>query len=152
MGAVGRGTFRVGDRLPSVRGLSRQMRVSVSTVMEAYRLLEDSGRIEARPQSGHQDASASDSTRCAFASALIDEERWVTVVELGRIATMMLDAGLAVAALAALAALALGAHRWRLLFVLLGAGIIVIGIDVSTRDPDLEDVFLSLVAADPEVA
>ncbi len=47
------GTFRVGDRLPSVRQLCRQMQVSVSTVIEAYRLLEDQGRVEVRPQSGH---------------------------------------------------------------------------------------------------
>ncbi len=47
------GTFQVGDRLPSVRQLCRQMQVSVSTVMEAYRLLEDQGRVEVRPQSGH---------------------------------------------------------------------------------------------------
>jgi DNA-binding transcriptional MocR family regulator len=36
-----------------VRKLSRQLSVSVSTVVQAYRLLEDRGRIEARPQSGY---------------------------------------------------------------------------------------------------
>lgn len=46
-------TFQTGDRLPSVRQLCRQMQVSMSTVMEAYRLLEDQGRVEVRPQSGH---------------------------------------------------------------------------------------------------
>lgn len=50
---IDRGMFSVGDRLPSVRQLCRQLQVSVSTVMEAYRLLEDQGRIETRPQSGH---------------------------------------------------------------------------------------------------
>lgn len=45
----------------------------------------------------------------------------------------MLDAGLAVTALVVLA-LGFGVHRWRFLVVLLGAGTIVIGIDVSTRD------------------
>jgi DNA-binding transcriptional MocR family regulator len=50
---VARGTFQTGDRLPSVRELSRQRRVSLSTVMEAYRLLEDRGVAEVRPQSGH---------------------------------------------------------------------------------------------------
>jgi len=47
------GTFRPGERVPSVRTLSRQQGVSVSTVLQAYRLLEDRGIIEARPQSGY---------------------------------------------------------------------------------------------------
>jgi len=46
-------TFRPGDRLPSVRELSRQSRVSVSTVLDAYRLLEDEGLVHPRPQSGY---------------------------------------------------------------------------------------------------
>ena len=50
---ITRGTFRPGERIPSVRGLSRQRKVSITTVLEAYRLLEDSGYIEARPQSGY---------------------------------------------------------------------------------------------------
>ncbi|MBI2897966.1 MAG: PLP-dependent aminotransferase family protein [Deltaproteobacteria bacterium] len=50
---IDRGTLRPGDRLPSVRGMSRRERVSVATVVEAYRHLESRGRIEARPQSGH---------------------------------------------------------------------------------------------------
>lgn len=47
------GTFRPGERVPSVRSLSRQFKVSVSTVMEAYGLLEDRGVVTARPQSGY---------------------------------------------------------------------------------------------------
>lgn len=47
------GTLRPGERIPSVRTLSRQQGVSVSTVLQAYRLLEDRGLIEARPQSGY---------------------------------------------------------------------------------------------------
>lgn len=50
---IDRGTLRPGQRIPSVRRLREQWNVSVSTVLEAYRLLEDRGRIEARPQSGH---------------------------------------------------------------------------------------------------
>ena len=42
-----------GDRIPSVRKLSAQERVSVSTVLQAYVALEDKGFIEARPQSGY---------------------------------------------------------------------------------------------------
>lgn len=47
------GTFEPGGRVPSLRRLSRQMSVSLTTAMEAYRVLEDRGLIEARPQSGY---------------------------------------------------------------------------------------------------
>lgn len=50
---VEKGTFRPGDRVPSIRELSRQFRVSLNTVKEAYALLEDRRLIEARPQSGY---------------------------------------------------------------------------------------------------
>jgi DNA-binding transcriptional MocR family regulator len=46
------GTFRPGERIPSVRQLSRQRKISISTVLQAYYLLEARGLIEARPQSG----------------------------------------------------------------------------------------------------
>ncbi len=42
-----------GDRIPGVRKLSQQFGVSISTVVQAQRLLEDEGRIEARPRSGY---------------------------------------------------------------------------------------------------
>ena len=38
--------LKPGERIPSVRALSRQMRVSVNTVMEAYAQLENGGMIE----------------------------------------------------------------------------------------------------------
>lgn len=50
---VSKGTLRPGDRLPSVRQLSEQRSVSVSTVLQAYLLLENRGIVETRPQSGH---------------------------------------------------------------------------------------------------
>lgn len=46
------GTLQPGDQVPSVRQLSTTQGVSISTVMHAYRILEDRGLIEARPQSG----------------------------------------------------------------------------------------------------
>jgi DNA-binding transcriptional MocR family regulator len=52
-GLIGKGTLRTGQRVPSVRRLSQQLGVSVTTVLEAYRRLEDRGLIEARPQSGY---------------------------------------------------------------------------------------------------
>lgn len=51
-GMIESGAFLPGDRVPSVRSLSREWRVSITTVMEAYRRLENRGLIEARPQSG----------------------------------------------------------------------------------------------------
>ncbi|MEW6305087.1 MAG: PLP-dependent aminotransferase family protein [Verrucomicrobiota bacterium] len=47
------GALRPGDRVPSVRRLSASRGVSVSTVLQAYTLLENRGLIEARPQSGY---------------------------------------------------------------------------------------------------
>ena len=47
------GTLRPGERVPSVRRCSEQQNVSIATVMQAYRLLESRGILEARPQSGY---------------------------------------------------------------------------------------------------
>ena len=46
------GTFRPGDRVLSIRQMSRQQGVGISTVMQAYALLEARGLVEIRPQSG----------------------------------------------------------------------------------------------------
>ena len=46
------GALRVGDRVPSLRRLSRQHRVSMSTALQAYLWLENRGYLEARPKSG----------------------------------------------------------------------------------------------------
>lgn len=47
------GTYSPLQKLPSVRSLAAQLQVSITTVLEAYRVLEDQGRVEARPQSGY---------------------------------------------------------------------------------------------------
>ena len=47
------GTLARGERIPSVRELARQQGVSLSTVVQAYRTLEDARLIEARPRSGY---------------------------------------------------------------------------------------------------
>jgi DNA-binding transcriptional MocR family regulator len=49
---IATGAFSPGARVPSLRKLSKQMSVSLTTAMEAYRVLEDRDLIEARPQSG----------------------------------------------------------------------------------------------------
>ena len=50
---VSRGTLRPGEKAPSVRSCSHQQNVSIATVTQAYRLLEDRGVLEARPRSGY---------------------------------------------------------------------------------------------------
>ncbi|MEQ1585484.1 MAG: PLP-dependent aminotransferase family protein [Cyclobacteriaceae bacterium] len=45
--------LKVGDKLLSVRALSREQGISVSTAFQAYYFLESKGLIEARPQSGY---------------------------------------------------------------------------------------------------
>jgi len=47
------GALRAGDKLPSLRKLSRQFEISVPTVKQAYIELERQGTISARPQSGY---------------------------------------------------------------------------------------------------
>ncbi len=50
---IRQGTFRAGERIPSVRQLSRQRKISITTVLQAYMELEREGLIETRPQSGY---------------------------------------------------------------------------------------------------
>src|SRR6516165_9474206 len=52
-GLVDRGVLVPGSRVPSLRQISTEQRISISTALQAYRLLEDRGVIEARPQSGY---------------------------------------------------------------------------------------------------
>ena len=46
-------TLNVGEKLPSVRLLSKQQNVSPTTIFKAYYQLEAKGLIEARPKSGY---------------------------------------------------------------------------------------------------
>ena len=50
---IEQGFYRPGDRLPSVRALSVEHGVSLSTVQQAYRLLEDQGMAAPKPKSGY---------------------------------------------------------------------------------------------------
>ena len=56
---VDNGTLRPGARVPSLREIGRQRRASLSTALQAYRLLEDRGVIEAKPRSGYRVAKSS---------------------------------------------------------------------------------------------
>ncbi len=52
MQMIGNGTLKPGDRAPSLRKLSQTLKVSISTINQAYVQLEDKGVLKARPQSG----------------------------------------------------------------------------------------------------
>ena len=50
--AIDSGVLSAGERIPSLRSMSRKSQVSINTIMRAYLELEMEGRIESRPQSG----------------------------------------------------------------------------------------------------
>ncbi len=50
--AVASGLLRNGDRLPSIRGLARELRINPNTVIHAYRELEIENVIESRRGQG----------------------------------------------------------------------------------------------------
>ena len=50
--ALGVGTLRPGDRLPTVRGLAEELTVAPNTVVKAYNELQRAGLIESRPGVG----------------------------------------------------------------------------------------------------
>lgn len=80
---ISKGTYRAGDRIPSLRALSRQMRVSVNTVMEAYAQLENAGLVEARPQSGYYVRSSLPEPEARPAKGEEHGDISASVVELG---------------------------------------------------------------------
>ena len=49
---IANGPLGPGDRLPSIRRLSEQKQLSISTVVQALHQLEDRGLVEARPKAG----------------------------------------------------------------------------------------------------
>ena len=48
--SIRRGAWKIGDRIPSVRQLSRERGVSAATVIRAHELLEEQGYIESVPR------------------------------------------------------------------------------------------------------
>lgn len=51
-GLIEKGELKPGDKAPSLRKLSKQLSVSISTVSQSYLSLEDQGILKAKPQSG----------------------------------------------------------------------------------------------------
>lgn len=62
VGQIASGVLEPGDRMPSVREMSRTARVSVSTVVQTYLQLEAQGFIHSRPRSGFFVAPRHDTT------------------------------------------------------------------------------------------
>ncbi len=52
MDLIDKGTLKPGDRAPSLRKLSKSLKVSIATVNQAYLTLEEKGVLKAKPQSG----------------------------------------------------------------------------------------------------
>lgn len=50
---IHQGVYLAGQKVPSVRNLSKVKAVSISTITQAYALLEDQGYLSAKPQSGY---------------------------------------------------------------------------------------------------
>ncbi|MBV8635072.1 MAG: PLP-dependent aminotransferase family protein, partial [Burkholderiaceae bacterium] len=50
---IANGTLQPGEKLPSLRSMRQRRKVSMTTVQEAFGVLEDRGLIEAKPQSGY---------------------------------------------------------------------------------------------------
>ena len=86
--ALQSGTYAPGQKLPSVRDLCRNWNASITTVVAAYRLLEQRGLIEARPQSGHF------AKRPVTAPEAPSRTRFKpTTIELGPLALQVMRAG-----------------------------------------------------------
>lgn len=49
---IDQGILKIGDKLPSIRNLSKDLGVSINTVKESYLYLENNNYIESKPQSG----------------------------------------------------------------------------------------------------
>jgi DNA-binding transcriptional MocR family regulator len=85
------GTFRVGERVPSVRKLGKQLDVSVTTVLGAYRILEDRGYIEPRPQSGYFVRSRAANLPASIEPTMTKAARRPTPVNVSELTMMILE-------------------------------------------------------------
>ncbi len=77
LGLIHNGVLKEGDKVPSIRQLSQELRVSVNTVKEAYWKLESQNHITAVPQSGFYVKPRTDSsgTRLDTNPSLLDPQK-----------------------------------------------------------------------------
>lgn len=94
---IQQGRYEPGTKVPSVRMLSRRLDVSISTISQAYALLEDQGYIRSRPQSGYfvreqlyealpptsKGEKPSDVTKSSLINQLLKESASEQVINLG---------------------------------------------------------------------
>lgn len=92
IGMIERGTLAAGARVPSVRAVSEQHGVSISTVLQAYRMLDDRGVLVARPRSGFYVAPAG-SSMLALPTIARARSRPSTVSISGAVAVLLEHAG-----------------------------------------------------------
>ncbi len=85
---IDNGTMAPGTRLPSVRTSSEEHGLSISTVLQAYRWLEDRGVIVARPQSGFY-VAATQGARLPLPSASRLRTKASTVSISGAVAVLL---------------------------------------------------------------
>jgi len=88
VGMIDKGALSPGMRVPSVRSVSEQHRISIATVLQAYRLLEDRGVLVARPQSGFY-VSGAHHTGFALPSTSRPRTRASTVSISGAVAALL---------------------------------------------------------------
>lgn len=86
--AIRSGAFLPGNRLPSVRQCAQDQAVSISTVLAAYRCLEDAQLIETRPNAGHFVARIS---ACVPDSELRLSSASPATVDIAAFAEMVID-------------------------------------------------------------
>lgn len=70
---IEQGLWAPGQRLPSVREMGRSCRVSITTVLAAYRALEDRRLIESRSKKGFFVSAAPGQRKCADSAAAVLE-------------------------------------------------------------------------------
>ncbi|MFM0289463.1 aminotransferase-like domain-containing protein [Paraburkholderia megapolitana] len=88
VGMIENGALEPGMRLPSVRAVSEEHRISIATALQAYRLLEDRGVLVARPQSGFYVAAKHRGT-LALPSTSRPRTKASTVSISGAVATLL---------------------------------------------------------------
>jgi len=85
---IEQGLYRAGERLPSVRSLSLERGVSLTTVQQAYRVLEEAGLATPRPKSGYfvpDERRLPELPRVArLAQRPVDISQWENILELMR--------------------------------------------------------------------
>lgn len=86
---IQQGVYLAGQKVPSVRSLSKIKDVSISTITQAYALLEDQGFLTAKPQSGYY---VKDGANDPVTPPPVSKGSTPSEVEKGDIISMMLNA------------------------------------------------------------